>query len=59
MGNDWRKSFVIENIGERLKKILEGKFYMLKEIFIICFYGIENLKIGEGSFFEKIFFCQT
>lgn len=37
---------MIENIGERLKKILEGKFYMLEEIFIICFYGIENLKIG-------------
>lgn len=58
MGNDWRKSFVIENIGERLKKILEGKFYMLKEIFIICFYGIIYLKLS-GEFFGKIFSCQT
>lgn len=53
MGNDWRKSFVIENIGERLKKILEGKFIGCEEIFVMCFYGIIYLKLSGEFFFGK------
>lgn len=48
------KFFVIESIGEFQKEILEGKFYMLEVIFIMCFYGIIYLKI-EGGEKEKIF----